>query len=108
MKFRLIKDLVLNNGLEEEVILKKGDVVLPNDKGEYFFDKLNKSYCIDDLLSKKDMFEPIEEIDLVIKEIDENDDDKIGNWRIQLDVKTSRRKLREIEKFLRETISDML
>lgn len=70
MKFRLIKDLVLSNGLEEEVILKKGDVVSPNDKGEYFFDKLNKSYCIDDLLSKMDTFDPIEEIDLVIKEID--------------------------------------
>lgn len=107
MKFRLIKDLVLNTGFEEEVILNKGEII-EDINGEYFFAKLNKVYTKEDLLSKPDIFELLPEIKLEIKEVDQDDEDKIGNWRIQLDVKTSRRKLKEIETFLRETISEML
>lgn len=107
MKFRLIKDLVLNTGFEEEVILNKGEII-EDINGEYFFTKLNKVYTKEDLLAKPDIFELLPEIKLEIKEVDQDDEDKIGNWRIQLDVKTSRRKLKEIETFLRETISDML
>lgn len=107
MKFRLIKDLVLNTGFEEEVILNKGEII-EDINGEYFFTKLNKVYTKEDLLAKPDIFELLPEIKLEIKEVDQDDEDKIGNWRIQLDVKTSRRKLKEIEIFLRETISEML
>lgn len=107
MKFRLIKDLVLNTGFEEEVILNKGEII-EDINGEYFFTKLNKVYTKEDLLAKPDIFELLPEIKLEIKEVDQDDEDKIGNWRIQLDVKTSRRKLKEIETFLRETISEML
>lgn len=107
MKFRLIKDLVLNTGFEEEVILNKGEII-EDTNGEYFFTKLNKVYTKEDLLSKPNIFELLPEIKLEIKEVDQDDEDKIGNWRIQLDVKTSRRKLKEIETFLRETISEML
>lgn len=107
MKFRLIKDLVLNTGFEEEVILNKGEII-EDTNGEYFFAKLNKVYTKEDLLAKPDIFELLPEIKLEIKEVDQDDEDKIGNWRIQLDVKTSRRKLKEIETFLRETISEML
>lgn len=107
MKFRLIKDLVLNTGFEEEVILNKGEII-EDINGEYFFAKLNKVYTKEDLLAKPDIFELLPEIKLEIKEVDQDDEDKIGNWRIQLDVKTSRRKLKEIETFLRETISEML
>ena len=107
MKFRLIKDLVLNTGFEEEVILNKGEII-EDTNGEYFFAKLNKVYTKEDLLSKPDIFELLPEIKLEIKEVDQEDEDKIGNWRIQLDVKTSKRKLKEIEIFLRETISEML
>lgn len=107
MKFRLIKDLVLNTGFEEEVILNKGEII-EDINGEYFFTKLNKVYTKEDLLAKPDIFELLPEIKLEIKEVDQDDEDKIGNWRIQLDVKTSRRKLKEIETFLRETISEIL
>jgi hypothetical protein len=108
MKFKLIKDLILNTGFEEELILKKDETIEPNEKGEYFFEKLNRTYLKEDLLSKLDIFKPIEEIDLKIQEIDQNDEDKIGNWRIQLDIKVSRKKLKEIETFIKESVSKML
>lgn len=55
MKFRLIKDLVLNTGFEEEVILNKGEII-EDTNGEYFFAKLNKVYTKEDLLySRKNL-----------------------------------------------------
>ena len=108
MKFRLIKDLILNTGFEEEVILEKGDIVEPSNDGDYVFPKLNRTYSKDELLSKPEIFEELPELKLDVREITEDDENKIGNWRIQLDVKTSRKKLKEIEKFLRETVNEML
>jgi hypothetical protein len=107
MKFRLIKDLILNTGFEEEIILEKGDIVEPTD-GDYSFPKLNRRYSKDELLSKSDIFEELIDLKLDIVEIAEDDENKIGNWRIQLDVKTSRKKLKEIERFIRENVNEML
>lgn len=42
-----------------------------------------------------------------IKILDE-DEDEIKKWRVQLDIKTSRKKLIEIENFLRKTLKDYL
>ena len=108
MKFRLIKDLILNTGFEEEVILEKGDVVEPSSEGDYLFPKLNRRYSKDELLSKSEIFEKLPELKLDVREITEDDENKVGNWRIQLDVKTSRKKLKEIEKFIRENVNEML
>jgi hypothetical protein len=36
------------------------------------------------------------------------EDDIVKNYRIQLDIKTSFRKLKEIEKFLKENVNEML
>lgn len=108
MKFRLIKDLILNTGFEEEIILENGDVIEPSEEGDYLFPKLNRRYSKDELLSKSEIFEELPELKLDVREITEDDDSKIGNWRIQLDVKTSRRKLKEIEKFIRENVNEML
>ena len=108
MKFKLIKDLIFNNGFEDELILKKDDIIEPNEDGEYLFTKLNRKYPKEDLLAKPNIFKPINDIKLEVSEIDENDEDKIGNWRIQLDVKTSKRKLKEIEKILKDVVNDLL
>ena len=61
-----------------------------------------------DEVENNSLFEKYEDIKLNIKEIHQDEEDKIGNWRIQLDVKTSRKKLKEIEKFIREGINDIL
>ncbi len=61
-----------------------------------------------DDIEENSIFEKVNEINLEIIEVKKDDEDKIGNWRIQLDIKTSRRKLKDIEKFIRDNISDML
>jgi len=108
MKFRLIEDFILNTGFGEEIILEKGDIIEPNENGDYVFPKLNRSFTKDDLLSKPELFEGLPDLKLEVTEITEDDLDKVGNWRIQLDVKTSKRKLKEIEKFIRDNVNEML
>ena len=108
MKFRLINDFILNTGFGEEIILQKGDITEPNENGDYVFPKLNKAFTKEDLLSKPELFEELLELKLDVREITEDDENKVGNWRIQLDVKTSRKKLKEIEKFIRENVNEML
>ena len=108
MKFRLINDFILNTGFGEEIILQKGDITEPNENGDYVFHKLNKAFTKEDLLSKPELFEELLELKLDVREITEDDENKVGNWRIQLDVKTSRKKLKEIERFIRENVNEML
>lgn len=108
MKFRLIKDLVINNGFEEILVMPNGSVIEPNMYGEYVFEKLGRNYTEVDILSKPDIFEKIVEIELYTEVIDQDEEDIIRNWRIQLDIKTSRRKLKDIESFIRDNVSTML
>ena len=108
MKFRIINDFILNTGFGEEIILQKGDITEPNENGDYVFPKISRKFTKDDLLSKPELFEELLELKLDVREITEDDENKIGNWRIQLDVKTSRKKLKEIEKFIRENVNEML
>jgi hypothetical protein len=68
----------------------------------------SKANSKDELLSKSEIFEKLPELKLDVREITEDDENKIGNWRIQLDIKTSRKKLKEIEKFIRENVNEML
>jgi hypothetical protein len=108
MKFRLINDFILNTGFGEEIILQKGDITEPNENGDYVFPKISRIFTKEDLLSKPELFEELLELKLDVREITEDDENKISNWRIQLDVKTSRKKLKEIEKFIRENVNEML
>jgi hypothetical protein len=108
MKFRLIKDFILNTGFGEEIILEKGDITEPNESGDYVFPKISRTFTKEDLLSKPELFEELPDLKLDIRELTEDEDDKVGNWRIQLDVKTTKRKLKEIEKFIRENVNEML
>lgn len=107
MKFRLIKDLVSNNGFEDIIIMPIGTIIEPDKNGEYVFDKLGKTYTELDILFKPETFERVE-LELNVSLIEEDEEDIIKNWRIQLDVKTSMKKLKEIEKVVKETISSML
>lgn len=51
-------------------------------------------------------FEP--EFEIVIEEVPEDDDNLVKNWRIQLDVKTTRKKLKDFERVFKETVSNLL
>ena len=105
MKFKLKEDWYFG----KNKILSKGDILEPNDEYRYEVSYLgNSMYLSLDDIEENSIFEKVNEINLEIIEVKQDDEDKIGNWRIQLDIKTSRRKLKDIEKFIRDNISDML
>ena len=59
------------------------------------------------------MFEEIpveikEEVKMIVEEIPDSEEHSIKNWRIQLDVKTTRAKLREVEKIINDMVKPIL
>ena len=59
------------------------------------------------------MFEEIpvevkEEAKMTVEEIPDSEEYTVKNWRIQLDVKTTRAKLREVEKIINEMVKPIL
>jgi hypothetical protein len=59
------------------------------------------------------MFEQVpeeikEEVVMSVEEIPDSEENEIKNWRIQLDVKTTRAKLREVEKIINEMVKPIL
>ena len=59
------------------------------------------------------MFEEIpveikEEVKMTVEEIPDSEEHSIKNWRIQLDVKTTRAKLREVEKIINDMVKPIL
>ena len=58
---------------------------------------------------KDDRFEEItQDFKFEIKELKDVEEDEIKTYRIKLDVKASRRKLREIENYLISTLDEMI
>jgi len=55
-----------------------------------------------------DIIEEKKDIEIKVEEVSDNDEEIIKNWRIQLDVKTSRKKLKEIEKIINEKVKEIL
>jgi hypothetical protein len=63
--------------------------------------------------NKNPMFEEIpvevkEEVKMTVEEIPDSEEYAVKNWRIQLDVKTTRAKLREVEKIINEMVKPIL
>jgi hypothetical protein len=63
--------------------------------------------------NKNSMFEEIpvevkEEVKMTVEEIPDSEEYAVKNWRIQLDVKTTRAKLREVEKIINEMVKPIL
>jgi hypothetical protein len=64
---------------------------------------------IENILEDK-RFQELKEQNLIfdIQEISDDEDLEVKKYRIQLDVLTNRKKLREIENFMRKTLENML
>lgn len=129
MVFRLKKDWYLETNIlgvkNRTLIFPEGHEFEPNDKGEYHiiyggWSESNTSVGGRMILDIEKMklgndngvllFETIEkqDINIIIEEIPDNDDEIVKKWRIQLDVNTTRKKLKEIEKFINDNIIKML
>lgn len=112
MNFKVIEKFVDFSG---ETILDIGNIIEPID-GKYtikwenngIWNKMAFDYDgIKNLKqSGKTIFREIKDkdINISIKEIEDTDEEKIKNWRIQLDVKTSRKNLLLIENLIREKV----
>jgi hypothetical protein len=117
-KFKLIKDWTMESefaGLKtNKIIYKKGHEFSANEDGLYLILCNNEEISLkkeemESLNDKENLFEVIKnEFEIIVEEVSDDDDNLIGNWRIQLDVKTTRKKLKEIEKIFRETIESVL
>lgn len=114
MKFKVVSKFVDFLGND---ILRIGQIIEPNSEGIYeisYGEGISKNYLnlsLEEVKSVKQnnvfIFEEIEEVDIIIEELPDDDDILIRNWRIQLDVKTTKKKLKEFEKIFRESIESL-
>ena len=56
----------------------------------------------------EEIVEPKQELNFEVQEITDDEELEVKKFRIQLDVTTNRKKLREIENFMRKTLEEML
>lgn len=117
MKFKLTEDWIHEYSFLDRKMTKKiydkGHVFEPID-GYYeityqigetfkFTESDMKSF---DIL--KEVKEESDDFEIIIEEIPDDDDILVRNWRIQLDVKTTRKKLKEIQQIVEEQIKPIL
>jgi hypothetical protein len=118
-KFILKKDWILKYTIldkqVQEVLYNKGEIFEPNEEGYYVISSTQGQtiFKYDQMKSALDgeelLFEELVDIpEIKITLINEEDEDIIKNYRLQLDVKTSPRKAKEIENYLRKTLQNML
>lgn len=75
-----------------EMVIDEEEMRLANDNGELLFDEVSEK----------------EDLNIIIEEVPEDDDEQVKRWRIQLDVTTTRKKLKEIEKIVNEKVKEIL
>ena len=87
----------------DEILLKEGEEIeiIDNYPINTKFGLINLSYD-----SIKDKLKIKEDIKIQVNLLD--DEDVIKDYRIQLDIKVSRKKAREIENYLRQTLERMI
>ena len=77
-----------------------------SDKGD-----INFPLGLAEILSDKrfqEVIEPKQELNFEVQELTEEEELEVKKFRIQLDITTNRKKLREIENFMRKTLEEML
>lgn len=89
-------------------IANKGEILIIED-----YLKINKynnnfSIPVSEFINDERFEEVKEELDIEIREITEEEDMTEKKYRIQLDVFTNKKKLIELENFLRKSIQDFL
>lgn len=128
--FKLKKDWYITTNIlgvkNRTLTLPEGHIITPTKNGEYHVmcggwsentphigcriisDEEGMSNAVDE--DGQLLFERIDHFDseLIIEEVPEDDDNQIKNWRIQLDVKTTRKKLKEIQRIFEDQIKPLV
>lgn len=97
-KFTLIKDFNKNFS---------GDTLTSLDGESYFFENDTVKYPIHFIESNTDLFKEDKNLE-VSSFLDTEDTNDVYDWRIELKVKCSKKKLFEIERLIKETIAPLL
>ena len=120
-KFILRKDWNIETefeGIKNKILIfSKGKVFESDDNGDCIIEWIGGRMILDfdGMKSANDngdiLFDIIEEkkdIEIKVEEVSDDDEEIVKNWRIQLDVKTSRKKLKEIEKIINQKVKEIL
>ena len=116
-KFKLNKDWNIESdfaGIKNKILIfSEGHTFESNEEGLYIIEWIGgkMSFTEDQMRLNKELFTPEEirdDIEIHIEEISENDDILVRNWRIQLDVKTTRKKLKEVQRIIEEQVKPIL
>lgn len=107
-QFTLKEDWYLENEIAGQkskyLLFKKGHIFNANSNGEYLIEYFGGELKYDvDGMRLANIFNE-ENIEIIIEEIPDDDDNLVGNWRIQLDVKTTRKKLKEVQRIIEEYV----
>jgi len=101
-RFTCISDISIMNS----IIIKKGDVV---EEGTTIDSIDGISLKLDSkILDDKNLFEEILNFEMLVKEADEIEEEQERDWILQLKFKCSRKKLREVEIFLKQNFEKLL
>lgn len=128
--FKLKEDWFIQTdilGIKNRTLLfSSGHVFKPTEEGEYHiihggWTQENPNVgarmilSVDEMRSSKDdlgnpLFQELtnDSLKMNIEEINDGDEDLVKNWRIQLDVKTSMKKLKKIQVILEKEIKEIL
>lgn len=100
MEKLIVKEEVkfLNN-----VIFKKGEII---DRSDSYNVEIESGNIVIFYSMIENFVEPYQDIEIRISNPADDEEEKI--WRMQLDVKTTRKKAIEIENFLRKTLREMI
>ena len=106
-KFSIKEEVIFFN----TPIFSKGEVIEVDDVYQVDKDGVKFPLSIKDILVDErfqEIVEPKQELKFDVQELTEDEDLEVKRYRIQLDVTTNRKKLREIENFMRKTLDGML
>jgi hypothetical protein len=117
MKFKLKEDWIHESTFlgkkTSKKLYEKDHIFEPENEIYKIIDHTGEITELDESQMKSfDIFEDLKEdsddFEIIIEEIPEDDDILVRNWRIQLDVKTTRKKLKEIQQIVEEQIKPIL
>jgi hypothetical protein len=117
MKFKLTQDWIHESTFLGKTTSKKlydKGHVFESENGIFKIIDYNGEICeLDESQIRNfDIFEEVveknNEFEIIIEEVPEDDDILVRNWRIQLDVKTTRKKLKEVQRIIEEHVKPIL
>lgn len=121
-KFILKEDMVIKiPGIKDIKIFDKGKIFESNENGEYIIEMMGGTQVLTEYKMREAvdqngnlLFDIVQEelvdqdLDIIVEEIPDDDDEQVKRWRIQLDVTTTRKKLKEIERFVNDNVKKLL